>query len=748
MAGEKRIRREPAQREELLKIPLNKPAPLKREKCRKTMSRIVFAVWQYASLPKGLNSYDVADIGYMSHYRWQLIAKEYQEQGLIDASIPIDQLVDNFVYSPEKNWWDFLKENPKFLIVLLLILIVVGVVNNKLLRKMVEAQQLELDDKQADAEKLHQRYLSLLDVLPDAVLVHRFDGTIVFANENAVEVLCYPSVSYLLDQHVTSFIHPDDHMECVQRMQDLIAGHHVQFPVEMRLLDVNRCIIITEVHASLASWDGEPVIQSCLRDVTQRKQAEEALKSSEDRFRKLINFTPFIMAVRRAGRWIYANKSAREMFGVLRDEDMIGKQVLDFIHPDERRVVANRLQNEQINAVSSDIEVKFQALDGRIIYANVTTIGIEYEGGPATLVIGRDISEEKTLREQVQQAQKMEAMGTMVGGIAHDFNNMLAGISGTAFLAKDLAGVTPEIQESFETIERLTEHGAGIVAQLMAFARKGRTQAKDVDFSDCMKKAHVLLKSTVPENITLTFDAEAGSMPVRCDETQMHQVLFNLVNNAKFAVNRIRRPNISIYLSIVAGREIHRKSDEVDVHAQYVALQVKDNGTGMNEEQLTHMFDPFYTTKGIGEGTGLGLSMVFGVVRTHDGIIHVESEVGKGTSFYIYLPLQRAPDVTEDVIEKKHLHMGNGETILLVEDDELIRATNQALVERLGYKVLTAVDGIDAIGMFEKHQHEIDLVLSDLVMPRLGALKRPGGYVKCGRMFLSCLCRVMTGMPL
>ncbi|ATX81353.1 PAS domain S-box-containing protein [Mariprofundus ferrinatatus] len=335
----------------------------------------------------------------------------------------------------------------------------------------------------------------------------------------------------------------------------------------------------------------------------------------------------------------------------------------------------------------------------------------------------QDMTEYKQMEEQFLQAQKMESIGTLVGGIAHDFNNMLAAIQGNLYLAKMRLKrqVPEEALDKIENVERISLSAAEMVKQLLTFARRDSVSMGGLLVGPYIKEAISLSRSATPENISIASYICKEMLHVHGDSTQIQQMVMNLINNARDAVEGVAEPRITVRLDPFIPDEAFRMHYPAATE-QMVRLSVADNGCGIGEKNLQKIFEPFFTTKGVGKGTGLGLAMVFGAVKRHDGIIDVESTEGAGTEFIIYLPLvSDVLDVQEGHADE--LSAGQNELILLVDDEDMLRNTSAELLRNIGYRVIDAADGESALQLFRESSKEISLLITDIVMPRMGGVE-------------------------
>jgi len=363
--------------------------------------------------------------------------------------------------------------------------------------------------------------------------------------------------------------------------------------------------------------------------------------------------------------------------------------------------------------------------DGRQYPALLTISPIFNNDGEITHYVGvqQDMTDHNRLEEQFHQSQKMEAIGTLVGGIAHDFNNILTGITGNIDLALYQTKQFPEVTSQLKIAEDLSFKAADMIKQLMVFSRKSVVTMRPFGLISFMENISGLIKTSIPENITFHCDFCHEELVVKGDSNQIEQVLLNMLNNARDAVAGKPEPMISLSIEEFEGDDAFI-NQHPDIYGRLFAhITIRDNGSGISNADRQHIFEPFFTTKEVGHGTGLGLSMAYGVIQSHHGVLDVDSTPGEGTSFHIYLPLleERKIDVVSD--KKMEITPGNGELILVVDDNADIRITIKNILESINYKILEAVDGLEAVDVFAANHGDIALIIMDVVMPRLGGVK-------------------------
>ena len=362
--------------------------------------------------------------------------------------------------------------------------------------------------------------------------------------------------------------------------------------------------------------------------------------------------------------------------------------------------------------------------DGSLYPAMMTISPILNDDGEVSHFVStqQSLKEYEELEEHLRQSQKMEAVGVLVGGIAHDFNNMLAGIIGNLYLAKRRAD-TPYLVSKLENIESLSFRASGMIKRLLTFARKDIIEMKPFGLTSFIKETSKLNRTTIPENVEFNMELCKREMVVNGDPTQLQQVIINLLSNAYDAVANVKNPSITLRLEEFTPDSTFSAAYP-DVEGDCLAhLIVEDNGSGISDENKAHIFEPFFTTKEVGSGSGLGLAMVYGAVKSHGGAIEIDNAMERGVAFHIYLPTLDEKQAASYHSDPDQVLPGFGETILVVDDDEVVREATKEVLESIGYRVLEAIDGEDAIRQFEANREVISLIITDVVMPKIGGVK-------------------------
>jgi two-component system, cell cycle sensor histidine kinase and response regulator CckA len=418
----------------------------------------------------------------------------------------------------------------------------------------------------------------------------------------------------------------------------------------------------------------------------------------------LDNVAEGIITFDEAGRVESFNRAAGRIFGCTPSE-ALARDIRDFV-PDPTPQLIGSAGREQTGKRS----------DGETFPMDVIISEARQGGRKMQIAVVRDIGERKNLERQLHQAQRMESVGLLAGGIAHDFNNILTGIITYAALAKRMLGDDNPIRDELTEIEQQGQRAATLIKQLLAFSRNQRLEARAIQVGAVLANVQKFLGRVIGETIALEMKIEPGLRDVMADAAQLEQVMLNLCVNARDAMPKGGR------LVVEAARaELDEAFCRTRLQArpgEYVRITVRDEGQGMTPEVLQRIFEPFFTTKETGKGTGLGLAVVYGIVKQHGGFIDVTSEVGKGTTVSVYLTPAEKPKTI--IPQQETVPRGGQETILIAEDELGVRRAAVRILESYGYTVLTAGDGEEAVRVFEAHKKKIDLVILDAVMPRGG----------------------------
>jgi PAS domain S-box-containing protein len=482
-----------------------------------------------------------------------------------------------------------------------------------------------------------------------------------------------------------------------------------------------------EISSNIYNWLGQDVILSIAIDITHRKQVEDALRESEAKYRHLIENSSEAIYLLYNRHFEIVNKKFSELFGVtLEQTNAKGFDFINLISPESRPMIKERMRLQSAGE-ELDPKYEFKAINarGQIIVVEATVTPIRYKKGIAIQGIIRDVTEERRFEQQLQQVQKMEAIGTLTGGIAHDFNNLLTVMNGYSELALQEINMEESsiLYNMIEKILNTGEKAGNLIRQLLAFSRKQIYQTKIVDMNFIISSMDEMLQRIIGEDIKIKTVLAAEIPKIKADRTQIEQIILNLIVNARDAVYAVSNPEFERRITIETG-VVDLDEDYEEKHAgisigTHVLFSVSDNGIGMNEETRQKIFEPFFTTKEKLKGTGLGLSTVYGIVKQNNGYIYVYSEQGKGTVLKIFWPSTGEKEVTAPTeIVEEDKPTGN-ETILLVEDDAEVCEFASTVLRDLGYKVYKAPNGKKALSLFRNKEVNFDLLLTDLIMPEM-----------------------------
>ncbi len=538
-------------------------------------------------------------------------------------------------------------------------------------------------------------------------------------NEAAVKNYGYTEEEFL--SMTIRDIRPQEDVTALETLVPRIP-HGLANTGEWRHRKKDGTIIRVSIHSHDVDLRGRRARLVLAEDITERKRIEEALRESEERFRSLVEQAgDGFELLDTEGRYIDVNSSTCRQLGYAKEE-LLGRSIHD-IDP----LVSPEQYAERFQSLVGGSPVTFETVhrrkDGTMFPVEITTSVIQLGDSLSALTLVRDIAERKRteeerkkLQEQLIQSQKLESIGQLAGGIAHDFNNVLAAIVGYGNILQMKMRPEDPSRTYIEQVLAAAERAAGLTQSLLAFSRKQVINPENIDLNTVIQKVNILLSRIIGEDVSLTMTLCSEPLIIFADSIQIEQVLMNLSTNARDAMPK------GGMLVIETGRaefdEAQTVTHRFGKAGSYAVLSVTDTGTGMDEQTQAKIFDPFFTTKEIGRGTGLGLAIVYGVVKQNNGHINIYSEIGKGTTFKIYLPLVAASiDSKHGSADPATIH-GGKETILLVEDDKPIRELFQQVLSEYGYRVIEAEDGDEALKKFLDQFEAIDLVVTDIIMPR------------------------------
>ena len=572
------------------------------------------------------------------------------------------------------------------------------------------------DRKQMEAalKKSAEYYRTVFENTATANIIIAEDTTILMANNDFARLSGYTKQELEGKVSWTIFIHKDDveRMKGYHRLRRIDPG---AAPSSYDFRFVDRKGETRDIIINVAVIPGTKESIASMIDITDWKRSEQAKIESEERFRELAGLLPeTVYEVDRDGVFTFLNQTGFEKFGYVQEDLSRGMTVFDMIVPtDHDRMIATYqrlVRGEKVGLAEYTARRRDGSTFPVLIQANV----IFSEGKPAGhrgFVI--DITDKKNLENHLARAQKMEAIGTLAGGIAHDFNNLLMGILGNVSLILHHIGQNNPMYDRLKSVEAYVQRGSDLTKQLLGFARGEKYEAKPTDLGQFIKESSELFGRTKKE-IRIHHKTQEGLWVVEVDQGQMEQVLLNLYVNAWHAMPH----GGELYLS-----EENVVLDDASVRpyeispGKFVKITVADTGSGMDEATKSRIFEPFFSTKERGRGTGLGLASAYGIIKNHGGFIHVESEQGVGTTFMIYLP---ASDKEIEIIRKGEDDLQKGrETILIIDDEEMVLEVSAKMLEELGYQVVAASGGKMGIQTYEQNKDRIDLVILDMVMPEL-----------------------------
>ena len=522
-----------------------------------------------------------------------------------------------------------------------------------------------------------------------------------------------------LSKHAAELILPEDMKELVDVIfQDLISEKGGTRSTNENITKGGRRIICDWYNTALKDADGKVIgIASFVSDITERVQANEGLRKSEEKFRTLFHTSPNAITLTSAENGVYidVNDGFTKMLGYSK-EDVIGKTSAELnIWNDfkDRELLASGLKKY---GLVDDLEADFKGKNGQIKSGIMSAHLLNIENKNIIFAITRNVTEQRKLESQLQQSQRMESIGTLAGGIAHDFNNILSPIVGyTEMVLLDTPEDSP-VRDSLNQVYTSALRAKDLVNQILTFSRQDSSELMLMKMQPIVKEALKLIRSTISTTIEIIQDINPDCGVVKADPTQIHQIVMNLATNAYHAMEETGG-ELKVSLKEVELGEYDIITPDM-TPGVYACLIVADTGVGMDKILTNKIFDPFFTTKEVGKGTGMGLSVVHGIVISMGGTIHVYSEPGKGTQFHVYLPVIKSA-AEKPKIQTQVPIQGGTEQILLVDDEEAILSMEKRMLERLGYQVTSRTSSLEALEAFRSNPDKFDMIITDMAMPNM-----------------------------
>ena len=574
---------------------------------------------------------------------------------------------------------------------------------------------------QTELRESERKFLSVFqNAAVGLVIAEAPEFRIVEANRRLCEMLGYTAAE-LLQLTVRDITHPDEIAQDLQRMAQVNSGQIREYSREKRYRKKDGSCIWAKVFVAPLDPLGasNSRLIGVIEDITARKQAEIDLRESAERYRLLFESNPVPMWLSDPGtlRFLAVNGSAVRHYGYTREEFLA--MTIKEIHLPEDIPAFLKILNKGPAETTRSSDSRHRRKDGTIMQVEVISTPLRFDGREARLVLATDVTEKKLLEEKFLHAQRLESIGMLAAGIAHDLNNMLAPILFTTPLLR--ASLTaPRDLKILDTLEQSAGRGAGLVKQILGFAHCTTGEFRSTQVKHLARDIIGLIEETFPKSIRLQHNIPTDLWAVPGNATQIHQVLLNLCVNARDAM-----PAGGTLRLTAANRRLNAAEAGTLPGARpgpWLMFEVADTGTGIAPGVLERIWTPFFTTKGIGKGTGLGLSTVRGIVITHQGFIELQTEVGRGSTFRVYLPADEGEAPQPDSAAPSAIPDGHGELILVVDDDKAFREIVTVIVGNRGYRVVSCADGLEALTLFNARPNEFSLVVTDVDMPRLGGV--------------------------
>ena len=582
----------------------------------------------------------------------------------------------------------------------------------------------DIDERKQAEERL--RFLSsAVEQSSEGMAVADMEGNLIYVNHAWVEMHGYESFEELTGRHLSIFHDSEQLKNEVKPFNEMVMENGYHKGEVGHICKDGKPFPTLMTTTLIKDESGKPIAFSGIaKDITDIKRAQEALRESEGKYRLLVeNQTDLLVKIDREGKLRFVSPSYLKMFDTT-EAELFGKTFLPVIHPDDREITAREMKKLYAPPHTAYVEQRVMAKDGWIWLAWLGTAVLDEEGRVTEIMgLGRDISDKKQaeiekerLQSQLQQSQKMEAVGTLAGGIAHDFNNILAIILGNAELASDDVPDSNPASKSLEAIRLASIRAKEMVQQLLSFSRQTDQEKRPLNLVPIVAESMKMLRNAIPASVEFKTCIPDYPCYILGDKGKINQIVMNLATNAAQAMSE-KGGLLDVTLENIVLQEETTCFERLLSPGSYAILKVRDTGGGINANIMNRVFEPYFTTKEVGKGTGMGLSVIHGLVKQHNGGIRVESELGKGTLFEVYFPVIMEK-VKEEKTPKGKIE-GGTEKILFVDDEPSIVDLNHQRLERLGYEVKSTTKPLEALEWFKADPNRFDVIITDMTMPRM-----------------------------